>query len=284
MTLDRRHLLQIAATGAAGLVIGGRHAFAVAGPIDAIADDTVSHFGRLGFGQVPPLGLITGDEYNDGLRYDETRPEPPVAPELVIQPVARVSDIAERDRPGVLPGFNIIGLQKPGPADGSLLALLIDFLVRRRGLDPNRMLYVSTEELAPHIERIDTLASGTFYERSAEEAVAAGDGSGVFAPPGHPNSPNFHSVGVYYPLPGTAPGTPAAYPPDGYIEIAEIGIPLEGEGDQAAGIGLERLALAEGETVPDFEETLLNLLRTIEDEAARTGKPLPDGYTKFASL
>ena len=42
--------------------------------------------------------------------------------------------------------------------------------------------------------------------------------------------------------------------------------------------------MAEGETVPDFEETRLNLLRVIEDEARRTGKDLPPGYTMFASL
>ena len=42
--------------------------------------------------------------------------------------------------------------------------------------------------------------------------------------------------------------------------------------------------MAEGADVPDFNESRLNLLRLIEDEAARTGKPLPDGYTKFASL
>lgn len=56
-------------------------------------------------------------------------------------------------------------------------------------------------------------------------------------------------------------------------------MPFEG-----AGLGLERLALAEGAPVPDFEESRLNLLRLIEDEAERTGKPLPDGYAMFASL
>jgi hypothetical protein len=42
--------------------------------------------------------------------------------------------------------------------------------------------------------------------------------------------------------------------------------------------------MAEGEAIPDFEETRLNLLRIIEDEARRTGKDLPPGYTMFASL
>ncbi|MCB1487729.1 MAG: hypothetical protein KDJ88_09750 [Bauldia sp.] len=284
MTLDRRRLLQLTATGAAGLLIGGRGTFGAPGPIDAIVDDAVNFFGQHGYSQVPPLSLITGNDINGGLRYDEMRPEPAVAPELIIQPVARVSDIAERNRAGVLAGFNIIGLNKPGESDGSLLADVVDFLAGRRGLDPERIHYVSTEHFRPYIERIDALASGTFYERSLDEALAAGDGSGVFAPADHPLKPSFHTVGIYYPQPDTVPGTPTAYPPEGFIEIAEIGIPLEGEGDQIGGIGLERLAMAEGETLPDFEETLLNLLRAIEDEAARTGRPLPDGYTKFASL
>jgi hypothetical protein len=42
--------------------------------------------------------------------------------------------------------------------------------------------------------------------------------------------------------------------------------------------------MAEGTAVPDFEETRLNLLRVIEDEARRTGKELPPGYAMFAAL
>lgn len=53
---------------------------------------------------------------------------------------------------------------------------------------------------------------------------------------------------------------------------------------EAAGIGLERVAIAEDKPIPDFEESRLNLLRIIEDEARREGKPLPPGYAMFASL
>ena len=80
MTLDRRRLLQLTATGAAGLLIGGRGTFGAPGPIDAIVDDAVNFFGQHGYSQVPPLSLITGNDINGGLRYDEMRPEPAVAP------------------------------------------------------------------------------------------------------------------------------------------------------------------------------------------------------------
>jgi hypothetical protein len=78
-----------------------------------------------------------------------------------------------------------------------------------------------------------------------------------------------------------------SYPPEGYLDIAEVGIaPFGGDPGRPlfAGLGLERIAMAEGEEVSDFGETRLNLLRVIEDEAKRTGKGLPPGYTMFASL
>jgi hypothetical protein len=164
----------------------------------------------------------------------------------------------------------------------------MDFLVSQEGLDPEKLVFVSTDMFRPYRDRFAAAKAGRFIERSREEAYATGDGSGYFAPKGHPLAPSYPTVGVYYPDPrDVAAVDDLAYPPAGHIEIAEVGIsPL----DQAAttyeggGLGLERLAMAEGEDIPDFEETWLNLLRVIEDEAERTGKPLPDGYTKFASL
>jgi hypothetical protein len=165
--------------------------------------------------------------------------------------------------------------------------LVMDFLVSRRGLEPARMLFVSTELFKPILGRLDGIGAEQFLERTVDEAEAAGDGSGFFAPEGHPYQPEIPTVGIYYRLSEPEPTGELSYPPEGYIEIAEVVIaPIDGQpdGPEGAGIGLERLAMAEEKSVPDFEDTRLNLLRIIEDEARREGKPLPPGYAMFASL
>ncbi len=285
MTIDRRTLLRLSAAGAAALATGGRIAFAAPGPIDEVQASALGYFGKHGFTELPPLSMITGEAFNGGLRFDETDSDSPSEPTIRLQPAARVEDIANRSEPGVLALFNIIGLRDPDPEDGTLLSRVMDFLTNVRDLDPGRMLFVSTELLRPHVGRVDGVSGDQVIERPMDEAKAAGDGSGFFAPAGHPLQPAYPTASIHYPLPGIEPDPSPTYPPEGYIEIAEVGLPSpDGAGDTGAGIGLERLAMAEGEDVPDFEKTLLNLLRVIEDEAERIGKPLPDGYTKFASL
>ena len=285
MTIDRRTLLRFSAAGAAALATGGRIAFAAPGPIDEIQSSALGYFGKHGFAELPPLSMITGEAFNGGIRFDETDNDSPSGPTIRVQPAARVDDIADRSLPGVLALFNIIGLRDADAEGGTLLSRVMDFLTNARQLDPGRMLFVSTELLRPQIGRVDGVSADRVIERPMDEAKAAGDGSGFFAPAGHPLQPAYPTVSLHYPLPGIEPDPSPTYPPEGYIEIAEIGLPSpDGAGDTGAGIGLERVAMAEGEDVPDFERTLLNLLRIIEDEAARTGKPLPDGYTKFASL
>jgi len=285
MTIDRRTLLRLSAAGAVTLAAGSRLALAAPGPIDEIRSDALGYFGKHGFTELPPLSMITGDAFNGGIRFDETDTDSSSAPTIRVQPAARVDDIANRSLPGVLASFNIIGLRDPDPEDGTLLSRVMDFLTNARQLDPARMLFVSTELLRPHVGRVDGVSADRLIERPMDEAKTAGDGSGFFAPDGHPLQPAFPTTSIHYPLPGIEPDPSPTYPAEGYIEIAEIGLPSpDGAGDTGAGIGLERLAMAEGEEVPDFDKTLLNLLRIIEDEAERTGKPLPDGYTMFASL
>ena len=288
MALNRRNLMKLSAAGAVAIAMGGRAARAVA-PVDEVRDAALAYFGAQGFEELPPRDLITGiDGFNGGLRYDETRPDTGPSGWITIQPAARVEDIAERERPGVLAGFNIIGLcRPPSEPPGALFGRVMDFCVNGRKLDPARMLFVSTELFRPYVERFDEPRAGQVLERPLAEATAAGDGSGFFAPRGHPDSPAQYSVGLYYPNPGASNLTATTYPPEGYLELGEFEIPpLDGDPVpfERGALGLERLAMAEGQAVPDFEETRLNLLRLIEDEAERTGKPLPPGYAMFASL
>ena len=288
MKLTRRSLMQFSAAGAAALAVGKSNALPAPNPIDEIRDNAVRFFGELGFAEKPPLDMITGAAFNGGLRYDETAPNPPTVPLMTVQSAARVDDIAARSQPGVLANFTIFAVGVPGPAKpDAVLSPVMGFLVHERKLDPERMLFVSTERFRPLVDQVEGVVADRVLERSIEEAMAAGDGSGFFAPVDHPNAPQIATVGIHYRMQDTSGDANLSYPPEGYIEIAEIGIaPLGDDPDaaQVGGIGLERVAMAEGETVPDFEETRLNLLRVIEDEARRTGKDLPPGYTMFASL
>jgi hypothetical protein len=270
------------------LTVGGRFVHATAKPTDEIRNHAIAYFGKRGFVEIPPLSLITGHPFNDGLRYDDSRTQYPRQNWLSLQYSARVDDIAERDRPGVLAGFTIMAIGHPMPAEpGTLLVAVLEYLLNERKLDPTRMVFVSTELFKPHLDRAAQFGATRFMQRSTAEARAAGDGSGHFAPSGHPAQPSFATVGIYYLMPGVAPPAQLSYPPKAYVEIAEAPITI-GAGRQPetgnAGIGLERLAMAEGKPAPDFEESRRNLLLAIDNEAKRTGKARPPGYRKFASL
>ena len=285
MRLSRRKVIGFSAAGAATLAIGGRFASAATPATDDIRRHALGYFGARGFVQTPPLGLITGYPFNDGLRYDESRMQYPQRNWFSIQYSARVDDIAGRNQPGVLAGFHIMAIGHPAPAaPGTLLTAVLEYLIAERKLDPTRVLFVSTELFKPHLERVARHGTNRFMQRSLAEAKAAGDGSGHFAPKGHPAQPSFATAGIYYAAPGLGPPSPTSYPPRGYIEIAEVPIPVN-DGRQGetgnAGIGLERLAMAEGKPIPDFEQSRRVLLQMIEQEAKQSGKPLPPGHARF---
>ena len=258
MKLTRRNLMQFSAASAAALAVGRGSALAALNPTDEIRDNAVRFFGELGFAEKPPLDMITGTAFNGGLRYDETSPNAPAVPLITVQSAARVEDIAARGQPGVLANFTIFGIGLPGPArPDAILSPVMGFLVHERKLDPERMLFVSTERFRPLVDQVEGVVAERVIERSIEEAMAAGDGSGFFAPAGHPEAPQLDTVGIYYPMPDANVSADRSYPPAGYLEIAEIGLaPLgdDPDGAQIGGFGLERVAMAEGETVSDFEE------------------------------
>ena len=284
MTLSRRSLIGLSIAGAAAMTV---HSAAAQESTEEIRDSARTFFKGQGFREVPDHGIITGHDFNHGLLHDVIHPQAFPKATMGFRLIARTGDIDEINRPGVLASFHVLGLQTgPSPDPGTMFDLVMDFLVNQRNLDPARMLFVSTEMFRPILGRRDDIAAEQFLERTVAEAEAAGDGSGVFAPSGHPYDPKIPTAGIYYRLSET-PSTELSYPPEGYIEIAEVAIgPFNGapDGPEGAGIGLERVAMAEGRPIPDFEDTRLNLLRIIEDEARREGKPLPPGYAMFASL
>lgn len=282
MSMNRRTLMKLSAAGAAALAAGRRPATASAGTVDQVRDSALRYFTERGFEEVPPLDLITGDAFNGGILYDDSRSERPAGKSVSVQYAARTEDIEDKARPGVLAGFNVIVLRdSDADAPGGLFEQVMDFLVGDQGLDPDRMMFVSTEVFRPHAERVDMVKPERVLERPLAEARATGDGSGYFAPKGHPFHPAFDSVAIYYPLPGEGSDPATAYPPSGYIEIAEIGLSPE---DKAGAIGLERLAMARGAPAPSYKDTQQELLRVLETESRSRGKPLPPGYAVFASL
>jgi hypothetical protein len=274
--------MALSAAGAAALAAGGKSASASAGSIDQVRNSALRYFTDRGYQEIPPLDLITGDDFNGGIRYDDTRPGQAAVKTVSVQYAARTDDVADRGRPGVLAGFNIIVFQDPGAeTPGSLIEQVMEILVSDQGLDPDRMMFVSTEVFRPVAERIDTVNPDRIFERPLAEAREAGDGSGYFAPKGHPLHPASDSVAIYYPLPGEGSEPSTAYPPSGYFEIAEIGLSRE---YKIGAIGLERLAIAKGVPAPSFKDTQQELLRALEMESESRGKPLPPGYAVFASL
>lgn len=287
MILTRRRMVQLTAMSAVALATG-RIARADTAT-EAQGKAAARYFRTRGFADAQPLAMITDADFNGGLRYDETRSDAPSVPEVVVQPSARVDDIVQRSDLGVLAGFTILGIRRPGSTAEapSLLKDVMGYLIEERGLDPERMRFVSTEAFRPHLGTVDKVTEEHFIERPVREAEAIGDGSGMFAPKGHPDAPKEATVSIHYRLPQTLDDGPVEYPLPGYIELGEVGISApdkERDRAQIAGFGLERVAIAAGEVAPDYEETRLNLLRIIEDEAQRSGKELPPGYTKFASL
>lgn len=294
MPISRRHLLELSLAGAAGLAAGPGRAFAAAqgaGPaVGKLTLDFADHFHTKGYVLAEALPLITGDSFNGGLRYDDSRTVPLGGKSAFIQPAVRTADLAHRGEPGVLALFTICGLYQPAPSEpGVLFDDLLDYLVERAGIDPQRVIFVSTEVFAPYGEKHEAVRAGKTLLRPREEAMAAGEGSGYFAPAEHPAKPAYDTVSLHYPIDGltSAPGIDT--PLDGYAEIAEIGItPLDGTGPgtgtspETGGFGLERVIMAGNGLVPDFEASRRALLQAIEKEATRDGKDLPPGYHLFA--
>lgn len=286
MSIDR-HVMKLSGAGIAALSIAPGRAAATGEADPDIAEAASTYFSALGYKPLPPLSLITGDDaFNGGLRFDPTRRDFDPKGQFVIQRLARVADAENRDAPGVLASFNVIGLQgRVQDKPGDLLLHVLDFLTAHRALGSARMQFVSTASVFPLLEAVGPVADGNRVERSVAEARHTADGAGVYAPQGHPFGVDITTVGIFYPVAGGAIGPQPDHAPQGTVKIAEIGVGPAREGLSPVEyglIGIERLALAEGRPLPDFEETRLDLLRALEREAETRGIALPPGYSAFA--
>ena len=115
--------------------------------------DAVSYFRDLGYTEINPLDLITGDDFNDGVRFDDSRPDGlPDGKSVVLQNCIRMEDVNDHDRPDVLPYFHILNLNvnEPYPR-GAVLRETLEFLINQVNLDTDRLVFVSTDVFIPYL-------------------------------------------------------------------------------------------------------------------------------------
>ena len=229
-----------------------------------------------GYTEAPASPLITGDEFNGGLRYDDDTSG--YAPKsYIVQPAARVEDAAKQSNPGTLPLFTIIGLETSTPQLATEAATaVLEYLTSTVGLDPNRLRATTTDRSSAFFPLLARFGIGEsqLRLRSAEEAIRDGSGSGWFAPAGHPGGPAAPSFSIEYAL------------PDGSeLEIAEIS---HGTGDGSSsertsgGIGVERVAMARAGAATNWADSLQSFTEAVRAEAARTGAALPAGFAAIS--
>ncbi|WP_299472932.1 hypothetical protein [uncultured Roseibium sp.] len=279
MELDRRRLMSLAAAGSLGMMLPGPSANAAA----TSSTGFIQHFSNQGVQVLDPLPLITGVGFNGGLRYDDTRPSYPDASSMCVQPACRIEDGGKSSEPGVLALFHIMVLNLPGGAGpGDALGQLLGYLMDSVKIDPDKLVFVSTQVFDPYFNAEPLLQKGRFVKRDLSEAQAAGDGSGFFAPAGHPDTKGFATVSIHYPI-GAGTTGELSYPLPGYLEIGEISLaePSSG-GGVGGGLGLERLAMAMGAAAPTFSESRVTLFEKVGQEASKTGAEFPIGLEAFA--
>jgi len=254
-----------------------------------LQEAAIDFFVKLGYRRLPAMHLITGEGFNDGLRFDDTPDQYPPGKTVRLQDCARMEDLARRGEPGVLPYFHIVALSSEKPTfRGELLTQVLDYLLQSAELDPKRFVFVSTDRFTPYLVQLQPydISREQFVQRDLDAAIAAGDGSGYFRPKGHPAATGEYTVSIHYALDAgaKAPGKALAYPLNGYLELAEVGIDSERGKSvpaESGGFGLERVLMAQGKPIDSFAQSHQKALAAIRAESERRGIALPKGYQKI---
>ncbi|MEM7170008.1 MAG: hypothetical protein AAF530_07545 [Pseudomonadota bacterium] len=202
--------------------------------------------------QVEPGGLLTGDmEINGGLRYDDA--------ELItgkgqfgIQPCARVDDVKDKERPGVLPLFEILSVSGKPNDDAKIETLrLLEVLLDVLQFDQSQIAFVSVpqfQDLQTVLDDKGEWRSDAVAIRDPKDARTEGDGSGYFQAPGAETG--MYTAGIYYALdPNSAPIQASAQ--DGWLEIGEL--VFDETSHFSYSLGLDRIAMALTGEVPRWE-------------------------------
>lgn len=279
---NRREFLQTA-TG----LVAGSIAFSTMAQADTgtTTQSPLEYFVSKGFAELHPYTLTTTFDFNGGVRYDDTAETPAVPRWVRLQGCARLEDIGRRDKVGVLPYFHILSLGIGRPKfHGELLTLGLDFLINKLRFAPDRLALISTDNLDVHNLHLKRhgLKPDQVLKRDLNEARAAGTGDGYFEPQGHPHTPSFPSVSVYYFK--DAKPSKLKYPLDGALEVGEFSVHPEPGHAELGGFGMERLQMAQGLATPTFEESRQELLEVLKSEARDHCHPLPPAYEIYSSM
>lgn len=238
--------------------------------VSETTDYLVRYVQKANFVAAQAAPIISGHRFNGGLNYDEHIAKSSQSIYL-IQPSSRVEDIAKKSKNGSLPLFTILGFNSSlqvNLTDHS--QFIFDFLIGDVGLDPKRIHITSTELIKPLLPSMLRygISENKIQLRPLSEAKKAGDGSGWFAPEGHPKQVMMPSFSVEYLM------------PDGLdLEIAEFGI-----NDLSGGFGIERLTMAKNQNYFSWNDYLPEFKRVVEEEAQKNRQALPVGYYEILGL
>jgi len=238
--------------------------------IKLITDNLSQYFTKAGYVAVPAAPIISGISFNGGLNYDENLPKSQKAI-YVIQPSSRIEDIAKKNQKGSLPLFTIFGIANASNNNQvEHTKLVFTYLISVLRLNPKLMSITSTELIKPLLPTLASygIAENQIQLRPLAEAKKIGDGSGWFAPAGHPQTPNVPTYSVEYQM------------PDGrQIEIAELPIGLN-----AGGFGIERLAMAKNQAYLSWNDCLPQFKDLVQVDAQKNRQTLPIGYYEISGL
>ena len=266
MELSRRALLTSAALAVPATTLAAPASATGSGRTPALAA-LHTFMAEQGFTQIPPLPLTGGPSATDGYNYDEgmTRADWRNR-RYVVQPCARVDDIGERKRRGVLPTFSQ-GAWQTNP--GKALPLAVDFLIEAVGLrrEALALTTIRGNPLLPYVEKAG-FTPRQVRLRSTAAAKRAGDGSGWFVD--RSTGQGCPSLSIEY--------TRGSHT----LEIAELGTceGLPGKPVHTV-FGLERLDWAVTGTIATWDEVLPRLLAYSRAAHKNSGAPMPSGYAKF---
>lgn len=244
-------------------------------PLQNIRKEAIQFFLHKGYRDIGELPLVTNEAFNGGLRYDDDM-RGVAGATFRVQHCSRVEDLRGKGKRGVLPFFTMFAASAPAAAKPEFFSDVFAFLIDRQHLDPKKMTVTTTRLAKAHFPLFKQwgIPERQMRQREVEEAQSRGDGSGFFAPKGHPRCPGFPSFSIQY-----------QFPDGGEIEIAEVIFPGQKSEDPQAGvgIGLERLAMAKGLEAPTWAEALQKMHAHIVREIKERGGDVPQGYKSLAS-
>jgi len=250
-------------------------------------EQLINYFKAKGFKLFPKHDLITNHDFNHGLRYDDEPNEVRSGKWMRFQDCGRVEDISNSNKPGVLAYFHILALNNDKPKfQGEMLSEVLDYLFNDAGLDPRKIILVSTDWINPYKTHIYNfnINSSQIIIRPYREVIAKGDGSGLFSVKGHPYNPNLPSVSIHYIIDNKQINQNPVYHSIQHLEICEISLnvgPKREKNSESAGIGMERLKKAQGHTVNSYSESKNRLILALENEAISRNIDLPNAYKTF---